>query len=180
MKENKKLNNMNLDDKQTTRLLKLGLSDSDIPACKDLESYRKECLSDLLNSKLPVDEIFTKMLPFFIKSLSEELVTISGFSLRDCLTNPEIKLAILIRIKDYTKNLGKTSDNKIKREVSKIIYFAAVAAALVFHENKISEYPYKYLLRSFKFCRQKDWIPKELIDIFDIAIGECEKKEDII
>ena len=122
-----------LNDEQTTRLLKLGLSDSEVATHQDPENKRKELLSDMLGSKLPVDKILIKELPVLIQSLSDELDAISGLSFWDCLINPKTKPAILRRIKNFAKHSGASSGDPMRGEVSKIVYFAAVAAGLAFH-----------------------------------------------
>ena len=92
---------LSLSDEQTARLLKLGLHDSDAGPSPDPENQRKELLSDMLGSKLPVDTMLTRMLPILIKSLSDELVAISGLSLRVCLAN---RLQIFANYRRETMN----------------------------------------------------------------------------
>ena len=108
---------IHLDDKQATRLLKLGLDDSDAATYNDPENHRTELLSDMLCSKLPLDMTLMNRLPTPLKSLSEELVVISGFSLSDCLNNPESKPAVLRRIKDYAKDSGTSAKDQAQGEV---------------------------------------------------------------
>ena len=167
---------LHLNDEQTARLLKLGLNDSDTAACQDLEDQRKELLSDMLCSKLPVDGMLTKILPILIKSLSDELVAVSGFSLRDCLTNPATKPVILRRIKDFAKDSGAAAQTQAQAEVAKIVYFAAVAVALVYHGTRITGHAYQDLLRSFQLCAQQTWIPQDLMEVFAKATVICERR----
>jgi hypothetical protein len=167
---------LQLNDEQTTRLLKLGLNDSEVAACQDQENRREELLSDMLGSKLPVDKILIKELPVLIQSLSDELDAISGFALRDCLSNLDAKPAVLRRVKDYAKESGSLSKDQTQGEVAKVVYFAAVAAALVFHEVKISGHSYQDLLNSFQLCSQQDWIPQDLTDLFVKAKVVCERR----
>ena len=167
---------MHLNDEQTARLLKLGLNDSDAAACQGLEDQRKELLSDMLCSKLPVDGMLTKILPILVKSLSDELVAVSGFSLRDCLANSKTKPVILRRIKDHAKDSGNTADTQAQAEVAKIVHFAAIAAALVFHGSRISGHSYQDLRNSFELCVQQAWIPQDLMEIFTKAKDICERR----
>jgi len=166
-----------LNDEQTTRLLKLGLSDSEVTPHQDPENKRKELLSDMLHSKLPADKMLMKELPILVKSLSDELEAISGFSVRDCLFNPETKAGVLRHVKDYARDSGHSAYDKAQGEVAKVIYFAAIAAALLFHGVKISGHSYQDLKSSFGLCSQQNWIPNDLKEFFIEAKDICKRKQ---
>jgi hypothetical protein len=176
MMNKKTTKELQLDEEQTTRLLKLGLNDSEAPACQDHENHRRELLSDMLGSKLPVDRMLMKELPILIKSLSDELDAISGLSFRDCLTNPKTNPAILRRIKNFAKNSGASSKDQTRGEVSKIVYFSAVAAALAFHGTRISRHSYRDLLNSFQLCSNQSWTPNDLTELFVKAKDICQRR----
>ena len=166
-----------LDDEQTARLLKLGLSDSEVATHQDPENKRKELLSDMLCSKLPVDRMLIKELPVLVRSLSDELEAISGFSVRDCLFNPETKASVLRHVKNYARDSGHSACDKAQGEVAKVIYFAAIAAALLLHGVKISGHSYHDLRSSFGLCSQQNWIPNDLKEFFVKAKDICRRKQ---
>ena len=167
---------IHLNDEQTARLLQLGLNAPDANACRDVTDRRRELLSDMLCSKLPVDQILMKRLPSLLKALSEELTVISGAPLGNYLTNPSSKPVVLRHIKDHAKTLGGSAKSKMQEEVAKIVYFAAIAAALAFHQTRLSEQSYQDLQRSFQLCGRQDWIPKDLAKLFAEAEGICRRR----
>lgn len=167
---------MRLNDEQTKRLLKLGLHDSEVATHHDPTNQRQERLSDLLSSKLPADKMLMKELPILVKSLSDELEAISGLSVSDCLSNPETTPAVLRRVKDFARDAGRSAHDKTCGEVAKAIYFAAIAAALVFHGAKISGHSYHDLQHSFDLCGQQDWIPVDLARLFVKAKTLCDHR----
>lgn len=167
---------LELNEEQTTRLLKLGLNDSDAPTSQDTDNLRQERLSDMLGSKLPVDKMLMKELPVLIKCLSDELEAVSGLSFWDCLINPKTRPAVLRRIKNFAKHSGASSKDQIRGEVSKIVYFAAMAAALAFQGTRISRHSYLDLLNAFHLCCEQSWIPNDLTELFVKAKGICQRR----
>ena len=173
----KTVRKIRLNDEQTTRLLKLGLNDSEVATHQDPENERKELVSDMLCSKLPVDRMLMKELPVLVKSLSDELEAISGSSVRECLFNPETKASFLRHVKDYARDSGHSAYDKAQGEVAKVVYFAAIAAALLHHGVKISGHSYHDLKSSFGLCSQQNWIPNDLKEFFIKAKDICKRKQ---
>jgi len=161
---------------QSTNLLKLALESNQNKKTQDTEKDRAELLLDTLASKLPVNPALLESLPAVLRSLSEELQSVSGLPLGKLLQNSKTKTTLLRRIKDFGKELGTSANDEIERDVALAIYFAAIAGALVFHNVKISEYSYKQLEQSFETLSKHDWIPPNLAGLYRKACKYCRQK----
>ena len=171
MKHSPKKFELNIE--QSTNLLKLALESNQNE--KTQERDRTELLLDILASKLPINPALLESLPDVLRSLSEELQSVSGLPLGKLLQNYKTKTTLLRRIKDFGKELGTSANDEIERDVALAIYFAAIAGALVFHNVKISEYSYKQLEQSFETLSKHPWIPPNLAGIYKKACKSCRK-----
>lgn len=173
MKDSPKKFELNIE--QSTNLLKLALESNQNEKTQDKEKDRAELLLDILASKLPINPALLESLPDVLRSLSEELQSVSGLPLGKLLQNYKTKTTLLRRIKDFGKELGTSANDEIERDVALAIYFAAIAGALVFHNVKISEYSYKQLEQSFETLSKHPWIPPNLAGIYKKACKSCRK-----
>ena len=161
---------------QSTNLLKLALESNQNDKTQDKEKDRAELLLDILASKLPINPALLESLPDVLRSLSEELQSVSRLPLEKLLQNPKTKTAVLRKIKDFGKELGTSSKDELERDVALAIYYAAIAGALVFHNVKISEYSHKQLEQSFETLSKHPWIPLNLAGLYKKACEYCRKK----
>ena len=175
MEESSKKRKLNTE--QSTRLLRLGLNSSHETTDQMVTGSKSDLLIDLLASKLPTDPALIETLPTVLRSLSEELQSVSGKPLGDLLRNPETKISRIRKIKDFVKEIGASAKDEVEREVALAIYFAAIANALVYHNVKISQYSYAELEQSFETLSGHDWIPPNLGKLFKKAHKYCSKKK---
>ena len=57
------------------------------------------------------------------------------------------------------------------------IYYAAIAAALVHHDERITKYSWETLAERFSLLAQRMWIDQDIRDLFARAAGLCREKE---
>jgi adenylate kinase len=174
MKESPKKFDLSIE--QSTNLFKLALEANQNEKTQDKEKNRAELLLDTLASKLPINPALLESLPAVLRSLSEELQSVSGLSLGKLLQNSKTKTVLFRRIKDFGKDLGTSANDEIERDVALAIYYAAIAGALVFHNVKISEHTYKQLEKSFETLSKHVWIPPNLTGLYKKACNSCRKK----
>ncbi|MHC4542651.1 MAG: hypothetical protein ACYS74_23200, partial [Planctomycetota bacterium] len=149
---------LRLNPEQSTNLLRLGLDRGQDKIDHAAEDTRADLLIDTLGSKIPVDPALLESLPAVLRSLSEQLQTLSGLPVGDLLLSPQTKIAVIRRIKDFAKDLGRSASDESRRDVALVVYFAAVASALVHHKVKISRHAYDTLEESFKRLSTHDWV----------------------
>lgn len=166
---------LELNFEQTTQLLKLGLQ-TERGESKATKRNRSDLLLDTLASKLPVKSALLESLPDVLKSLSEELESISGLPLSRLLLDSQTKIPCLKNIKDYAKQSGAAACDDIERDVTLAIYYASIANALIYHDQKITNLSYQNLQKSYSHLSQKNWIPGNLVSLFIKASEYCQDK----
>lgn len=164
-----------LNFEQTTQLLKLGLQ-TKRGESKFTKKNRSDLLLDTLASKLPVKPALLESLPDVLKSLSEELESISGLPLNKLLLDSQTRIPCLKNIKDYAKQLGTAASDDTERDVTLAIYYAAIANALIYHDLKITNLSYQNLQKSYSHLSTEKWIPKNLANLFIKASEYCQVK----
>ena len=137
---------------------------------------REDLLLETLGSKMPVDPALLESLLAVLRSLSEELQSISGSPLGDLLLDTGTKIGLVRRVKDLARGLGASAKNEVEHYVALAIYFAAIATALVHHNVKISQYAYDKLAQSFETLSRHDWMTSALRELFDEARRYCPEK----
>jgi hypothetical protein len=167
---------LRLNTENTSRLLGLGLDRESDTTSTDPNDQKEQQLLDILRSKLPLRPALEIALPEMAISLAEELESLSGSTLGELLLNSKTYLKLLKKIKDYAKQLGASATGQIEREVMLVVYYAAIAAALIYHDSRISEHSYKDLKTSFNKLLSTTWILPSLTELFEKARLNCEAK----
>lgn len=154
---------------QKSRLLRLGL-DSDIDKTTSSEDDEKiDLLYDVLAGKLPVTVSVVDSLPPILRTMSGQLQSVAGKSIRELLLSTDTDVNILRQIKNLAKQSGTSTDSEIVKEVYLAIYFAAIASALTFHDTKISQHKDENLKGFFSTYNKEKWISSEIASIFQEA-----------
>jgi hypothetical protein len=162
------------------RLLGLGLEGAHlqeaVPAAKTPPEGEAVVLAEMLRNKAPMDPALADSLPSVLKRPCDELLPAARRPVGDLLLDSETDLSTIETLKDYAKELVRRSDLKAEQAAATAIYYAAIAAALVFHKQSISRHPYVKLQEAYGELERKTWIPLELKDLFSKARGVCQRK----
>lgn len=161
--------NLELDDWQKARLLRLGLEPDRPTGLPDSNEQKGNLLCDVLRWPPPLDATVR------LASASDEEKclpgswTLVGPSLGDSLRNPKTDIEMLRRIKEYAKSLGQRAGSDIEKDVFLAVYFAAIAAAVLLHSKWITEHSDEDLIRFFDFFARSPWMPTDMADLFSDA-----------
>ena len=128
-----------------------------------------ELLEAELVGVLSLDTTVLDSLPTVVGQLDRDVFAGGGGALGSALTDPETGLAVIRKIKLYAKKAGTDNDSGARYTVAVAVYYAAIAAALVFHKVKITKHSVQTLKAEFKVLSQKAWISKELAGLFSKA-----------
>ena len=137
------------------------------------EQKKAELLVDRLAESLLPDSSVIKLLPAIPSLLSGVMGICGEEPIGDLLQNPEVEISVLRKIKNYNNKLSKSGESEIERDIAVVLYYSAIAGALVFHNKKISWFSYKNLERSFSSLIGKSWITIELVTLFTKAREIC-------
>ena len=110
-------------------------------------------------------------------SFSKDFSPGSDKSLVHVLLDPESDTVVLQAICDYTGKQSLSIDSEVELAVVFVLYYAAVANLLLFHDQKIDEYSYESLAESFAELLEKKWIPPELNKLFHDAQKICQDRQ---
>lgn len=157
-----------IDSQKLGRLLRLYSAANEAEET-DIPEDKRTLLGDLLSGPLPLDEKTIDGLPTILKRLCEQMPPVIGRALGSLLNSPDTELEHLSAIKEYAKEMVSTADTEAKYETRIVVYYAAIAAALVFHSQKITKYSFEKLESSFSSLAQRDWVTDDLVELFNKA-----------
>jgi hypothetical protein len=153
------MGNWALNDRQKTRLLSLAL-ERDGPAAAPTEDEQKgDLLRNILRCALPLEAPASNAAAC---PSSSGPPLVAGPPLGELLRDRTTDIAVLRRIKEYAKALGKNTKSGIARDVFVAVYFAAIAAARLFHNERVTEHTDERLVRFLRAFAQAAWMPADL------------------
>jgi len=163
--------------KKLAKLLGIG---SDIPETAievDQKQKKAELLHDRLAENLPTDPALVKSTPVIREHESQTLEQLAGESIKGLLLNSKANILVIKSVKDYCKKLTKGAKSKFEHDTAVVIYYLAIASALLFHDKKITTYSYKSLADSFSKLIAEGWLPKDIVKFFEQASQLCQEKD---
>lgn len=137
------------------RLLGMGLEESARP-----EPNPPKPIAELLQARLA-------------DTLCKELMPLSEKPLGEVLLDPDTDLKAVKTIKEYAKELAVRKSSEADHASAIAMYYAAIASALAFHDEKITTHSYEYLRSAFAELVEKPWLPPELATLFVMAAKAC-------
>ena len=170
MLEESKTSNLNAE--KLGNLLRLYM-DNNEEGQRNYDDDKKALLDDLLSDALPLDQETINSLPTVLRRLYEEMPPLVGQPLGKLLLSPETKLEHLIAIKEHAKKMMSTADTDAKYETRAVIYYAAIASALVFHDRKITTHSNQDLEDSLSAFVKRKWIKADLSQLLKKAQEIC-------
>ena len=158
--------------KKVTQLLQIGMDsnvdESDEGQCK--ADVLSDCLSDTLAVHAPAKEK--------LDQLQHTICVLSGESVGKLLFNEKTYIDIIRMIKGYGRKLSTCAESEAEHQASNTIYYAAIAHALVYHDQKTTKLSYDDLSRSFDRLCQEDWIPIRLRNLFEKSAECCRRRKN--
>lgn len=143
---------------------------------KDLDEKKAIQLQDWLAQTLSSASSPNKDLSRNQSKLANTIWALASEPIGVLLKDPKTEIALIRKIKDYSKKLSMRAKSKAKHHAANTIYYAAIAHGLIFHDSKITRFSYKELSQSFRLLSKEGWIPKGLLGLFMKAFEYCETK----
>lgn len=102
----------------------------------------------------------------------------SSFRIPPCVLRPASDEQLLTAVKDRSKRLARTADSESQCATATTVYYAAIAACLVYHGRKVSRHSDAALVDAFaRFCAMPQ-MPAELADLFERAVRVCRDRQE--
>ena len=162
-----------LNPEQLAHLLAMGLHQKDKRGSGEVSRTNSDMLEDMLKSELPLDPAVPESLPAVLNRPCEELSDVAGQTLSQLLLSPQTDLAVIRTLKDYAKALSRRGAHEPEHAAAIVIYYAAIASALVFHGQKITRHSYETLREAFSQLVEKNWLPTEAKELFRKGEEAC-------
>lgn len=146
------------------------------PEREDLSTA--DLLRQWLYAAVPTDRIITQSLQDCLGALQREMLPLAGHPLGTVLLDPHADRAVLVALKNYGKWLAtRPGASPAEYNAALTLYFAAIAATLVFRGEKISTHAYVTLTKAFDSLRTKPWMAAELSDLLTRAGTLCQQRQ---
>jgi len=109
----------------------------------------------------------------FLAHPCDRLSVLQGKAAGDLLLDPGTDPAVLHVVKAQGKQAVRQAASEASRQAGIVLYYAAIASALVHHGRRISSFSLPELVRSFQTLVLKQWLPDSLADLFRQALCRC-------
>jgi hypothetical protein len=162
----KDADNLDLTDRQKTRLLDLALGPPDPGEPRDENEERGDLLHDILRCSLPLRAGPREGLRTAATTSCQSLRSVVGPPIGELLQDPGTSVAVLKEIKQYAKARGSQAASEREKDVFLAVYFAAIATAMVSHGERITEHTDEDLTRSLSFFAKAPWMQTDLMGLF--------------
>ena len=168
-----------LSHEKLARLWKVG---DDPPMDQDgpsKEQTRAELLCDRLTEPLPFDPTAARMLPKTLSYVLEQFTPFVNCSVGALLLDPDTDPSVIWQIKEQYREKAESCPSEVERQVATVIYYAAIASALLFHEetlfreNRITLFSFRELEAYFSQLLDIRWLTPNLASLFKRARTIC-------
>ena len=136
----------------------------------DPDRLRCEQLEDLLSGPLPETQSMRTSHSDHLGSVCDLSGLSASVSLRDLILDPDTDLQILQRIRKHGKTVIRQAETALDRETGGILYHAAIASALVLHNQRISKLAHDDMITAFTALAEASWLPTDMKRLFKQAV----------
>jgi len=88
----------------------------------------------------------------------------------DCLLDSSQPLSTLVLLKDYFKSATVTWQSNLRADAAKTLYYAVIAAAIVYHGDIITNLDMTELDDALQYFVGSAWMPVNLAELFHHAV----------
>jgi hypothetical protein len=143
------------------------------------EHERSELLLDRLAEPLPLDPTAARTLSAALSHVLKQFTPFVGCSVGALLFDPNTDPSVIRQIKDRYRERAESCASELERQVATVIYYAAIASALLFHEqalfrkDRITMFSYKELEEHFSRLLDIHWLTADLAGLFKRGHAIC-------
>jgi len=137
---------------------------------------KKELLEFALSQNLPLDRQQIAQLPEILGRLCQAMGRLTGDVIGEILKNPSSDLQMIKRVKNHAKHRAEKAGSREEHDAHAAVYYAAIAHALVFHDRRITQFPYPALAETYSRLSKETWVSKDLVMLFKLARAYCQER----
>jgi len=141
------------------------------------DQRKADLLFDRLAQKLPFDHVVAHLLPKALAQICKDIQPFTCNSYGILINNPLTDVTILKKIKNNNKKLSQNVNSDVEYDVITVIYYAAIASALVYHNQRITSFSYVHLNKKFISLLEHTWLTSEIKNLFQKARNYCDHKK---
>ena len=172
--ETKSTYGMRLD--QMKSLFFMGAEEPDRTEKEEDNERMASLLQEQLTRPLPRGSLLLDALFMMLDRQGCDTRPLAGRSLAQVLLDPQSEIDLLESVKNCSKELSSALESEAESALATTLYFAALACALVYHHQKITEMSGEKLAESFASLTEKKWIAPDLVELFSRARRICQGK----
>jgi hypothetical protein len=167
--------------KKLGRLLALYAEGGEEPTPVGPDDQKARLLKDLMSDVPPLCADVLRTLPQLLRQMYEDIPRLEGQSLSDLIQDPKTPLDDLKAIRDLAYTQSTEAKARLEHEAAGVVYYAAIAAAMVYHHQNIAKVPCGQLAEHFATLAGYKWTPAELRHLLEqartISLSEAESQE---
>ena len=133
-----------------------------------------DLLREHLTSALPTGLLLLDALMMMMGRLGYNTRSIAGKTIVGVVLNPQSDIGLLRAIKECCKRLSSSLESKPEAAIATTLYYAAMASALVYHRQRITQHSYEALDAAFAMLADKPWMDQDLAGLFSQARSLCQ------
>ena len=163
-----------LSPEELARLLSIGVEDDGSDAQESSAGPAAELLDAMLAGPLPPVPTMVDALPTVLARLRRDLLPLGGRSIGEILSDPDMDLPALSMVKVYGKRIAAGNPSGPKHAAAVAVYYAAIAAALIRHGERITTHSPSYLKASLRELSNAPWVGEKLSSLLATAAEACD------
>jgi hypothetical protein len=159
-----------------SRLLALSQEPESAAPSRKADQEKAQRLTDFLTHVPALTGDTLNALPTLLQQMCRKMPRLEGESFGTRLFADNTPLDQLEEIKSLAKGQVSDIQDEARAETAGIVYYAAIAAALVHHQEKITAFSYDELKDLLARFEAMTWLPAELTELFQQAQAVCSKQ----
>lgn len=151
-------------------------SEAKTEAASRTDQEKAQSLTDFLTHVPALTGDTLNALPTLLQQMCRKMPRLEGQSLGTLLFADNTPIGQLEEIKALVKGQVSDTQDETQSTMAGIVYYAAIAAALVHHQEKITAFSYDELEDLLTTFETMTWLPAELTELFKQAQAVCGKQ----
>ena len=140
----------------------------------DVPAWRR-FLQERLSSPLALKSDVVDSVTALLGRPCRELLPLAKRPLGEIVTDAGTSPGVLEVLRDYGKALALRWEEGPEHAVATTIYYAAIAAALIFHRQKIASRPFADLEQTMGLLANTPWMTPSMVVLFSEARRSCQE-----